>query len=63
MKESDIRVMQASLDQLQKQLNVIYAYLKFDDTPDEEARKKLKMECCADWTNQYEEAKKRAASA
>jgi hypothetical protein len=57
MKESDIPVIQASLDQLQRQLNAIYTQLLFDSVPDSEERTKLKAATSAEWTAAYQKAK------
>jgi len=58
----ETKVLQASLDQLQKQLNAIYTHMLCDSIPDDTTRKALKLKTSMEWTASYAEAKKLAES-
>jgi hypothetical protein len=61
MESTQLKVLQASLDQLQRQLNAIYGETAFGEIDDPEVRKRLKAEASAGWTETYNEAKAKAA--
>ena len=62
MTNTDIKILQASLDQLQKQMNAIYTHALCNSIPDDTKRKELKLKTSMEWTAAYEEAKRKAAS-
>lgn len=62
MQNTEIKILQASLDQLQRQLNAIYTHMLCDCIPDDDKRKDLKLKTSMEWTATYEEAKAKAAA-
>jgi len=61
LKNPEIKILQASLDQIQKQLNAVHASLLFDRIPGAKERKELKLKNNKAWSNKYSEAKKAAS--
>ena len=59
---TETKILQASLDQLQKQLNAIYTHMLCDSIPDDTTRRDLKLKTSMEWSAIYDKAKKDAGA-
>lgn len=61
MNNKELKVLQASVDQLQKQLNAVYNAITTLSIDDEKSRRELKEQNSQRWTDAYQKAKDSAA--